>query len=77
MKNLTQELENAVILKDLMRSIREDIELDKTYAKVIGLLANKVLESLKEEPTLEVKVPEALINEIQKGIQRELKRSCI
>lgn len=69
MKNLTQELENAAILKNLVKSIRKDTELDKTYVKVVGLLANKVLASLKENPTIEVKIPESLMDDFREELK--------
>lgn len=70
---LTQELENTAILKDLIKSISGDDELDKTYIEIVVLLTNKVLESLKDDPTLEVKVPDSLMNDLRQEIQKEIR----
>lgn len=70
---LTEELQNAAILKDLVKSLTGNNKLDQTYGEIVGLLATKVLESLKDDPTIEVKVPAHLINEITAGIKKELK----
>ena len=54
---LTEELQNAAILKDLVKSFVGNNKLDKIYGEIVGLLANKVLASLKDDSTIEVKVP--------------------
>ncbi len=88
---LTEELQNAAILKDLVQSVSGNNKLDENYKEIVALLADKVLESLKDDPIIEVKVPARLIDEIRKelkksdtviyetpkGIKKELRKGCI
>lgn len=69
---LTEELENAAILKDLVKSITGNNSLDQTYFEIVVTLANKFLETLKDDSTIEIKVPDHLIDDIRKEIKREL-----
>ncbi len=74
---LTEELQNVAVLKELVKSVRDNKELYKTYAEIVGLLATKLLESLKDDPTIEVKVPDYVIVNLREEIKREIRKSCI
>lgn len=72
---LTEELQNAAILKDLVHTVSGNHKLNENYKEIVAILATKVLESLKDDPTIEIKVPAHLIDEITAGIKKELKKS--
>ena len=71
---LRKDLENAAILKDLVHTAGES---KQKYHEIVNILSEKLLASLKEDPTIEVRVPDHLIDEIRKEIGRELEKQSI
>ncbi len=72
---LTQELKNAAVLKDLVQSVSGNHKLNENYKEIVALLADKVLGSLKDDLTIEIKVPDHLIDDLRNELKRELKKS--